>query len=206
MSQRRVDRLLAQACNEIGICHTCIHRRQERRRGLARVPHDTGDIPKVRRRQRTAEQGQIRRVCMAVRIVDGVETEFRIHGNADTDADDAAIEQHAVGLPAFRECRHVGARRIGAIVGAENGVIALRRVETCTHMRWRDRPRVFLPMATVARTSVTADVLEECVVRIDGSARRVRAQCAAGVRGRERITAAILQTRIRRLRRGARDE
>src|SRR5690606_28712087 len=66
------------------------------RERLATVPHHGGEEWQVRRGQRAAEQRQLGRTRVAVRVIDGVERELRVRGDADADTHEAFREQQRV--------------------------------------------------------------------------------------------------------------
>ena len=69
----------------------------------------------VRGRQRAAEQRQLGRARVVVRIVDRDQLELGVRRDRQADADQAAVEQHRVRGLALRERRHVGVRRVRAV-------------------------------------------------------------------------------------------
>ena len=67
--------------------------------------------------------------------------------NADADPDQTFREQHAVGVAACTDGRHVGIRRIRAVVGAKDRIGASGEEKARLHAARRDGPTFALHVA-----------------------------------------------------------
>ena len=95
------------------------------------IPHYGAQEFEIGRRQRATEQRQFARAGVAVWVVDREQGEFGALRDADADANQSFVEQHAISDAPSLDSGHIGVWGRRTIVGAEDGIRSIRGIEPC---------------------------------------------------------------------------
>src|SRR5206468_7458775 len=148
---------------------------------LSAIPHERAQEVEIRRWQGTAEQRQIARTRVPVRVVYCDQHELGVCRNTDANANQALGQQHAVRGASGFDGRDVGVRRIRTVVGAEYRVGSIACIKPRLEVARRDGPAVARLMAARAGATVAAQALEKWIGEIDRSNRAERCREAARI-------------------------